>query len=294
MRVTELNMVNSFLNSVSVSRAKIDKLNHQLSSQKKINSMSDDPTGATSVLRLKNKLTENEQYQANITFVDGMMNTTANSLDSAADLFNRVSETISRSSSVGTGGDLSAFAVSMHQMFEELMQIANTSFNGKYIFGGTETKDLPYTFDTASNSVVMNPNGVSGSIKLDVAPQIQEPSNISGAEAFDGKAAMDAILNAYTALASGTVPTVAQQNAITAAANRINTSSVKAGTTLNRIEAFQMQLESQNTSLHSIMSKVQDTDVAQAIVELQHQQTILDTSLKIGAQVIPKTLVDFL
>jgi flagellar hook-associated protein 3 FlgL len=287
-------MVNSFLNSVSTSRAKIDKLNLQISSQKKINAMSDDPTGGASVLRLKGKLNDNAQYQSNITLTNAMMSTTAESLNAASDVIVRLQETLTRATSTTKPSDLTAFAGDVQQMFEELLHISNTSFNGKFIFGGTQTKDQPYIFNAAENTVAMNPNGVTGSIKLDVAPLIQEPTNISGDEAFNGKAALDAVLAAYTALKSGAQPGAAVTQSITDALDRLMTVSVKAGTTLNRLDTFQVQLESQSTSLQSILSKVQDTDIAQAIVELQHQQTILDTSLKIGANVIPKTLVDFI
>jgi flagellar hook-associated protein 3 FlgL len=294
MRVTELSMVTSFLNSVSNSRAAIDKLNLQISTQKKINSMSDDPTGGASVLRLKGKLSDNEQYQSNITIANAMMTTSADALSSASDVFVRLKETLARATSATKASDLAPFASDVQQMFQELLQLSNTSFNGKFIFGGTQTKDQPYTYDAATNTVTQNPNGVSGTISLDVSPQTQEPTNISGDEAFNGKAALDAVLNAATALANGTLPSGAVQQSITDSMDQLMTVSVKAGTTLNRLDAFQIQLGSQNTSLKSILSKVQDTDIAQAIVELQHQQTILDSSLKIGAQVIPKTLVDFI
>ncbi|HLP16654.1 MAG TPA: flagellar hook-associated protein FlgL [Bacteroidota bacterium] len=291
MRVTELNMVSSFLNSVTSSRAKIDKLNKQLSTQKRVNSMSDDPAAATSALRLKDKLTQNDQYQTNITFASSMLSTTVSSLDAASDLIIRIDASLARAT---TATDLAPFANDMKQMFEELMQIANTNFNGKYIYGGTQTKDIPYTYDPVTNTVSMNPNGVAGSINLDVSPGIQESTNVSGAEVFNGKDTLDAVLAAYVALNNGRVPTAAERSAITAANNRILTASVKSGTSLTRLDNFQSQLEGQNTMLQSILSQAQDTDVAKAIVELQHQQTILDTSLKIGAQVIPKTLVDFI
>jgi flagellar hook-associated protein 3 FlgL len=294
MRVTELNMVNSFLNSVSTSRAKIDKLNLQISSQKKINAMSDDPTGGASVLRLKDKLNDNAQYQSNITLASAMMTTTADALNQASDVFVKLKETLARATSATKPEDLASFAGDVQQMFQELLNVSNTSFNGKFIFGGTQTKDQPYTYDEATNTVTMNPNGTSGSIRLDVSPQTQEQTNISGQDAFNGKAALDAVLSAFNALNSGTQPDAATTQAITDAMDRLMTVSVRTGTTLNRLDTFQTQLESQSTSLQSILSKVQDTDVAQAIVELQHQQTILDTSLKIGAQVIPKTLVDFI
>lgn len=294
MRVTELNMVSSFLNSVSSSRARIDKLNLQISSQKVINSMSNDPTGGASVLRLKNKLNENEQYQTNITTASAMMTTTADALNVASDLFVRLKETLARATSATSAEAMVPFAGDVKQMFEEMLHITNSSFNGKYIFGGTQTKVQPYTYDAATNTVSMNTNGVSGSIKLDVAPLIQEVTNISGDDAFNGMAALNAVLDAYKALSNGENPSAAVTQSINEAMDRLMTVSVTTGTTLNRLDSFQVQLESQNTSLKAILSKVQDTDIAKAIVELQHQQTILDTSLKIGAQIIPKTLVDYI
>jgi flagellar hook-associated protein 3 FlgL len=294
MRVTEMNMVTSFLNSVQSSRAKIDKLNLQISSQKVINTMSDDPTGGAAVLRLNNKIVQNEQYQSNITLASSMMSTTASTLNSVADVLINIKESLTNASGATKPEDLAPFASDVKQMFQELVNDANTSFNGKYIFGGTQTKVQPYTYDEATGTLTMNPNGVSGTIGLDVAPLIQEPTNISGQEAFNGKATFDAVLNISKALNAGTQPSAADVQALSDATDLLMTVSVKAGTTLNRLDTFQTQLESQNTSLQAIRSKTQDTDVASAIVELQHQQMILDTSLKIGAQVIPKTLVDFL
>jgi flagellar hook-associated protein 3 FlgL len=294
MRVTEMNIVNSFLNSVASSRSKIDKLNLQISSEKLINTMSDDPTGGMAVLRLNDKLAQNEQYQSNITLASSMMSTTAESLNNAADVLAGIKETLTRASSAARPADFAPFASDVSQMFQELMHIANTSFNGKYIFGGTETKDQPYTYDEATGTLAMNPNGTAGTISLDIAPLIQEPTNLSGQEVFGGKDALDTVLRISQSLNASQQPSAADLQALSDATDRLMTASVKAGTTLNRLDMFQTQLESQSTSLQAIRSKAQDTDVARAIVDLQHQQTILDTSLKIGAQVIPKTLVDFI
>lgn len=255
--------------------------------------MSDDPTGGSSVLRLKGKLNDNAQYQSNITHTSAMMTTTADSLNAASDVFVRLKETLTRATSAMQPNDYSAFAGDVQQMFQELLHISNTSFNGKYLFGGTQTKDQPYSLNETTNTITANAN--DGSIQLYVAPQTLEGTNISGVAAFGaGGAALKAVLDAYTALKAGTQPGAAVQQAITDSFDRLMTVSVKTGSTLNRLDTFQTQLESQSTSLQAILSKVQDTDIAQAIVQLQHQQTILDTSLKIGAQVIPKTLVDFI
>ncbi len=294
MRVTEINIANSFLESVFSTRDKMDKLNRDIATGVKIHTMSDDPTNANSVLQLKNKISNNEQFQNNISVANAFMSTTALSLNNAVDLLINAKELMARATSTANPQELQTYAEETKQMFNELLQITNTNYNGKYIFGGVNTDQKPFTYDSITQIVSQNPNGIGGSINVDVAPQTQEPTNISGMAAFNGTAALDAILNLYKKYSAGTQPTAAEQQQVSDAMDKILVASVKAGTTLNRLDNFSSQMDSQTVSLQSVLSKVQDTEVAKAVVDLQHQQVILDTALKVGARVIPKSLVDFI
>ena len=294
MRVTEINIANSFLESVFSTRDKMDKLNRDIATGVKIHTMSDDPTNANSVLQLKNKISNNEQFQNNISVANAFMSTTALSLNNAVDLLINAKELMARATSTANPQELQTYAEETKQMFNELLQITNTNYNGKYIFGGVNTDQKPFTYDSITQIVSQNPNCIGGSINVDVAPQTQEPTNISGMAAFNGTAALDAILNLYKKYSAGTQPTAAEQQQVSDAMDKILVASVKAGTTLNRLDNFSSQMDSQTVSLQSVLSKVQDTEVAKAVVDLQHQQVILDTALKVGARVIPKSLVDFI
>ena len=267
MRVTEINIANSFLESVFSTRDKMDKLNRDIATGVKIHTMSDDPTNANSVLQLKNKISNNEQFQNNISVANAFMSTTALSLNNAVDLLINAKELMARATSTANPQELQTYAEETKQMFNELLQITNTNYNGKYIFGGVNTDQKPFTYDSITQIVSQNPNGIGGSINVDVAPQTQEPTNISGMAAFNGTAALDAILNLYKKYSAGTQPTAAEQQQVSEAMDKILVASVKAGTTLNRLDNFSSQMDSQTVSLQSVLSKVQDTEVAKAVVD---------------------------
>jgi len=74
----------------------------------------------------------------------------------------------------------------------------------------------------------------------------------------------------------------------------IRSQNERIGSDLESLDAVKSRLEDDKISLENMRALREDTDVASAVVELQKQQNQLEAAYKTGANVLPKSLVDFL
>jgi flagellar hook-associated protein 3 FlgL len=294
MRVTETNIADSFLNSVNKNRERIVQLQTQLATGKRVNKSSDDPQAAESILRLKSMLSLNEQYQKNVGDAQSVMEMTEGALDSFANVLLEMRELVTRASNGTHAGELGIYADRIDSLLDEAVNIANTKFGGKYIFGGTQTLDAPFIMASDRSAVTPSPKGITGSIQFPVSEGLSQVVNIDGQEAFQGTAIFQAMIQLRDDLRSGQFPTVAQKDSISSMYDYVLGKGSKAGSILQSLDALNTHLTVQKTQLEGLLSIQQDADVAESIMKLKHDEIMLDAALNTASRILPKTLLDYL
>jgi len=294
MRVTDKTLTSNFLLSVNTSRERIGKLQAQLASGKRVANPSDDPQAASRILRLKAAIAKNEQFQKNVGDGEAMMQQTEHALDSFADIMVQAKEILTKARSGSRTIDLGTFADQIDQLLSSAVEAANTQFNGKYLFGGTQTTSPPFILAPDRSTVTINPNGITGSIRIPVSDGTTQVINIDGQEAFLGTQIFQALIDVRDSMRAGNVPTAAQFDAINSHLNYVSQVGGKAGLILNSLDLNDRFLSERANQLAALLSADEDTDVAQATLQLQQEQLTLEAALHTGAQLLPKTLMDFL
>jgi flagellar hook-associated protein 3 FlgL len=297
MRVTEGTIANDFLFAVNKNREKIVELQGQLATGKRIQKVSDDPAGADVVMRLQTSLDRNEQFQKNVSDGQGFIDESASALDGINSLMSEVQQIIVQAQNGQQTDSITAYGNRVDQILQQAVSTANTQFNGKYIFGGTETTNAPYQLVTnpgppATTTVSYQGNG--NGVSYPVGEGISQQVNASGTEAFGGTGLFDLLISVRDSLQAGTVPSSATQSAVKAAAAQVNQTASKIGSFSQSLGSTLIHLQDQNTQLQSLMSSVRDTDVAEATLHLKNQEIMLDAALNVGAQILPKSLLDYL
>ncbi|HVN48890.1 MAG TPA: flagellar hook-associated protein FlgL [Bacteroidota bacterium] len=295
MRITQSGTTTLYLNDINNARQNIVELQTQVATQKRVSKPSDDPQAASSILRLKSMLASNTQYTTNTNNALTMMDTTSSTLDSFASILSDVKTSIARASSSSAGSsELSTYASSIDQDLDELLSLANTKYNGKYIFSGTNTQEQPFTLAADRSSVSENANGITGSIKLPIADGLSQVTNLDGEQAFEGASIFNTLISIRNSLSSGSAPSTTDQQALDDAYSYVTGQSAKSGMIVSQLTNNQSSLASQNTQLQSMLSDQQDTDVASAITKEQSAETNLEAALQITAQTLPKSLLTYL
>jgi flagellar hook-associated protein 3 FlgL len=267
-RITQGMMSNQLIRNLNQNMSRLDNLQNQLSTGRKINKPSDDPVGISYSMRYRSELSANDQYQKNVDTAVSWLNNTDTTLTQVGDVLQRVRE-LSVQAANGTNPDMALNAIKEEviQLHTQLKDIGNTDFNGKYIFNGEMTDVPPYELATITDTDY----GVS---QFEIGVGVKMGINVTGNQVFGDASAAD---NAFkvlgdiiTALDNGDSTQIS--SLIAGIDSRIDTvlrERSNVGAKTNRLELAGERLRDININLQSLQSKTEDADMAEVITNLK-------------------------
>ena len=148
---------------------------------------SDAPIAAAKSIRYKSKISELEQNQKNIQDANELLKVTESSIDSYNDILQRISE-LAVDGANGTRGDAEreAIAVEIKQLKSEIISLANTKYNGRYIFSGYETEKELLDENGAYNMDVTTRGTEKEAINYSIGFGSEMQVNTLGPDVFGG------------------------------------------------------------------------------------------------------------
>ncbi|HUI29784.1 MAG TPA: flagellar hook-associated protein FlgL [Candidatus Acidoferrales bacterium] len=294
MKINETQVVSDLLYSIGQSRESVDKLQEQISTGKLVNTPSDNPVLAQRLMLLQNQVNQNNVYTQNTQYASSFVTEQSSALGSAVNVLTNIKTMILSAANDQTPQDMQNYGTQLDQYINQLLDLANTKFGDKYVFGGTQTNVQPFFMNSNRSAVTANPEGVGGALKLDVGFEISDQYNITGQEAFAGGQMFTDLIAIRDELNGGTVPSQADVATVDNYLNSMINTNAKAGAMGNRFQLIQQQLSSQTQSLQTTMSNLGDTDIAAATIKLEEQQTALQAALQAGAGVVQLSLANYL
>jgi flagellar hook-associated protein 3 FlgL len=277
----------------------------QLATGRKLNKPSDDPVGMTYSLRYRSELSSNDQYQRNVDSAVSWLEFNDTVLGQAGDVVQKIRElTVQASTGTNPQSALDSINEEVMQLKEQLVDIANSQINGKYIFNGQTYDKKPYDFplnadgshDTSDATSVLTDQA---SINFVVGDNVMMPINVTGNNVFGSGTDPDnlfGIINTISsALTNGNFTAIS--NELTNLDTRMDTmlkARAEMGAKSNRVELMQSRLNDLGINLTDLQSKTEDADYAGTILQSKIQENIYNASLSAGAKIISPSLVDFL
>lgn len=295
MRITQTMLSNNMLRHLFDSQIKMDKYLTQTYTGKKITRPSDDPVIAMKGIDYRTEVKEVEQFRRNATEVWTWLDNTDEALDKATKVMHRLEElAVQAANDTLTDNERRNIQTEVLQLKDQLIEIANTNVNGKYIFNGTDT-DIPPLDKGATDGNYQNfTSGDVNSFSIEVAKGILMNANLSPEGVFDDEL-MASIDSFITALAND------DQDAINDSIANLNKSSLNiinaradVGARMNRLEIVEDRLAEQEAIAKELMSKNEDIDFEEAVTNLITQETLHRAALAAGSRIIQPTLMDFL
>lgn len=140
MRITMQSIHKNILTNLNKITTDMNRVNTQISSGKQMSTISDNPVNLVTALGLRSNLSQITTYQDNLSFGDKTITAAENALTQMKDLALRAKTLAIQlaNGSITPENRLSA-AEEVQNIFESAITLANTSVNGKYIFGGYKT-----------------------------------------------------------------------------------------------------------------------------------------------------------
>jgi len=199
MRVTNTMIANAATRNVLNASYKLMQIQEQMSSGKKVNRASDDPVSMAKILSCRQGLSQATQYMRNIEHADHLLRQADAALDSVGVQLTKA-RTLAEQMSTGTytQEQREIVAEEINAIRRQLVQIANTQVNNKYIFAGTGTVKPPFVSNTSPDDIVYSDNSktniigdiyaVSGTgstqLPVDIPGINMLPTNIPGDNIF--------------------------------------------------------------------------------------------------------------
>lgn len=297
IRVTLGMLNNQFVQNLNSNLLRTAKLQNELATGKILNAPSDDPVGITFSMRYRNEIAGNEQYQENLqTAVSFLQNVDA-SLNQATSLIQRARElTVQALNDTNDKSSRSAIALEIDQLLDEFVNVANTSFNGKYIFSGQTVDIKPY------DKLVEEPRNTltdPAEIQFEVAAGVLMPVNLTGNSVFGNPTDTDNVFGILEDLAKAMREE--KQPVMDGLLKQIDTRMDKilgaraiVGSRENRLEFIDTRLTDIELNLTKLQSDVEDANMAELITQMKANESVYQASLATGAKIIQQTLIDFL
>ncbi|MEH7250996.1 flagellar hook-associated protein FlgL [Neobacillus niacini] len=299
MRVTQ-NMLNqNLLFNLSRNNSRMEKLQEQVSSGKKVNRPSDDPVTAVQGMYYRSSLNEIEQYKRNADEGLSWMSTTDEALGEVTSVLQRVRElTVQGLNGTNDQSARTAIAEEINQLKEHLGEISNSQIAGKYVFAGTDVKTAPFREDSnVPNSSKEFRNNNDLKLELQVGQNNSVQINVPGKNIFnnDGNGGIFKVLSDIVSdFNSSTESTNDHLAKLDRQMDNLLGERSELGARMNRMELSISRLDGLEVSTVSLLSKEEDVDIARVIIDLKAQENVQRAALSVGAKIIQPSLVDFL
>ncbi len=169
-RISQSMLYNNFIRYLDQTTGELQKLYNEGSSQKKINKPSDNPVGMARILSYRDSLKALEQYKNNINNAKGWLGLADTTLSQVENQITRLKElAVEAANGSLNESDRQDIVKEMRQIYDQLVALSNTKYEGKSIFGGHKTNTAAYVKGLA---VYSNKKGENG--EDDVIPYVRE------------------------------------------------------------------------------------------------------------------------
>jgi flagellar hook-associated protein 3 FlgL len=265
-----------------------------LASGSHINRPSDDPAGAAQMVSNSAQSSQADTFLRSVTSLNGLLQTADSTLNS-------VVTALQRAISLGTEGangtlsdsDRADVATELAGVKQQLLSLANTPYQGEFIFSGTSTVQ-PFVAEATSSSGVTY-KGNSGTNKVEVGQNYSLQINLPGSQLFTAASGnvFQSISDLINALQTNNgIDTAVSE--VSDAYNHITGQRVFYGNALNQLQAQQNYLNSEKVDLATAANAISATDMAATSTEFTQSQVAIQADLAVMSRISQSSLFDYL
>jgi flagellar hook-associated protein 3 FlgL len=287
VRVTQGLIGASTLRGLQSSLGRVQDIQAQLSSGKRIALPSDDPSGTASAMTYRSQQAADVQYLRNIDNVSARLGVTDATLTSLSDRLRSVRELLveAQNGAIGPAGRM-ALASQASAIKSEIVDLYNTTYLNRPVFGGTVTGQQVID---ATGAYVGNDQPVVSRITSDATIRVDVKGTDVAADT------VPALLDRIAAdLGSGAAIPTADITDLDAVSTKVMQALGDVGARAARIDAAKANVDARRLDLTARISENEDVDLPATIMNLQAQQVAYQSALGASAKILQTSLLDYL
>jgi len=267
----------------------------QLSTGRRVNQPSDDPAAEAQLIENKAESAQADSFQQSLSSINGQFQTADSTLSSIETQLQRAITLGTQAANQGTLSDNDRLAIAneLQGIQNQLVSLANTSYQGVFLFSGT-VQTQPFVVDASVPSGVRYA-GNTGLNRVTVGAGYQLQGNLPGSQLFSAtgsdvfQSMTDLIQSVQTNSNIG--DSVAEVNK---AFTYLSTQRVFYGNAMNQVTSQQNFLSSETVELSTQENTIAGADISVIASNLVQTENARQAALQAIGRMPPRSLFDFL
>jgi len=289
VRVTNGMIVNTSLNGLYNNMNRLNKTYAQMTTGKKIQTVSDDPIIAGRALKLKTTVLETTQYESNTKEAMSWMEVSEAALKNMTEILKEIrTKCVQGATGTYEAEDLKVIQTQIGQLWKQLQEEANTTYGDRYIFSGYKTNQ-PLVENGVINANLAHTNddsieyeiGVKSTIDVNVKGMYNFLTDVEGLINGLATGKTDDFSNAIKQLDDVILKDLSQK-----------TSDL--GSRMSRVEYTQHRLIDHKTTFKNLLTNTEDVDIEETYTTFTTQYAAYQSALQATSKIITNTLADYL
>jgi flagellar hook-associated protein 3 FlgL len=280
MRV-DPNYISNLSAALNQSTGQENTLTSELSSGLRVASLSDGPVAVAQSTLLGSSIAKDDTFVQTASNVSSRMQVTDSTLgEVVTQITSALSTAVSGNNGTLNASNLASVAQTLSGIRDQVLSLANTSYQGQYLFGGSQGSAAPFTLDTSTTPATAIYNGDANVQYVETPSGQKIQVNLPGSAVFG--AAGSGVLGALNQLISDfsggatTAALTADTGALTTALGQLSSQRSTLDSALSRLQATSTYAQTEESQLKVAQSNLVSADPAAVATQLsqaevQHQ-----------------------
>jgi len=279
--------------TVGQRQSELLRAQEQIATGRRINSFAEDPVASRKVLREQANLRQVESGRRTSGDAQLMLENAESALIGVGDALQRVFElNIQLANDSYDAPQRRAGADEVRQLREQLVSLANTERNGRFLFSGLGNTPDPFQFDGTFD-------GDTGRLTVPVGRNTTVDATVAGGEPFldpaGGRNTIESLAELEDALRANDSGRInAMIDEISTTLERATGARQQVGQRLQRLEFVDEVLSRTELAANATLAVERDTDVSEAVIRLREAESGLQAALAITGRLDDLSLLNFI
>jgi flagellar hook-associated protein 3 FlgL len=273
------NYISNLSNSLDQSTSLEDTLTSELSSGLRVTSLQDDPTAVAESTLLAGSIAQDDTFVTTASGKTSLMQVADSTLgDVVTQLTSALSLAVSGNDGALNASNESTIAQQLSGIRDQVLSLANTSYQGQYLFGGSQGSTAPFTLDTSTNPATTN---YTGDTQLQY---VQTPSgqsiqvNLPGSAVFGSAGsgvfgALNQLISDYSSGSPSTSTLTTDTAALNTALGQLSSQRSTLDSSLSRLQSTSTYVQTEETQLTVAQGNLVSADPASIATQLSSAET---------------------
>ncbi|MES2220967.1 MAG: flagellar hook-associated protein FlgL [Acidobacteriota bacterium] len=267
--------IQGLVSAANQNSANLEKYSTEIATGVRVNNLSEDPSAAAQDFLLRSEISSNDNFVQTASSLTGALQVADTALGSVV---SQITQAISLATAADNGtlnaGDLRSIANQLTGVRSQILSLANTSYQGQYVFAGSQTSTQPFSLDTSTTPATLTYSGDSRQTTAQSPSGQVFPLNVPGSQIFgSGTTGILSTLNNLIASFTAGNADISDTTALNTDLQGISQQRVILDNSISGLQSASTYTQNQTTQLLAVQNSLIQADTAQVATQLSTSET---------------------